>query len=316
MEDVKETKMVEAPNSVDIERSLLGALLWKSEDIHSVIQKLPAQSFYLDKNRYVYEAMVQLTEEGGGIDVATVGERMRRNNILEYVGRDYLSSLVDSAPATINIPTYTSQLLELFVRRKVLEATTVINRLCYDTSVGVDDVIDRVDRELVAIARGHLNSSEDKSPSVEEVVKQIVDTLEKGELARREASIMTGINVIDNYTLGINKSQVVSIVATPSVGKTALCMNIMYNMARDGYKCGFLSSEMSSRELVERLVGIHSSTDENLLETPIYKLGEPISRGGGGEENRGRSVEPADSDTGRPKLLDRHRPIQQGKDVR
>src|SRR3989344_5236694 len=246
------------PQSLESERALLGSLLLKPDAIHDVADLIYADSFYADKHGLIYEAMRELADRSEPIDQLTLAERLQSRGTLERVGgRSYLAELAGVAPTPGNVGSYADLVSKKHILRSLIETSYAISELAYDEVRDTHEVLDEAEKKVYAIGNA---AAAHKFTAIAEKLSDACDRLET--LSKKEDGIRgvpTGFHNLDNLLSGLHKSDLIILAARPSMGKTSLALDIARNAAvRYGVPVGIFSLEMSSEQLVDRMLAAES----------------------------------------------------------
>lgn len=246
------------PQSLDSEQALLGALLLRPDALHDVTDTVQADSFYAEKHRLIFEAMRELSDRGEPVDLLTLSERLTNKNVLERAGgRAYIAELANAALSPGNLSYYADIVAQKHLRRALIEASYQIAETAHDEARDTHEVLDEAEKAVYAIGNA---SASHKFVAIADKMEDAWERIES--LSKREDGIRgvpTGFPDLDNLLSGLHPSDLVILAARPSVGKTSLAMDIARNAAvRHGVPVGIFSLEMSSEQLVDRMLSAES----------------------------------------------------------
>ena len=266
------------PQSLESERALLGALLLKPDAIYDVADIIGASSFYAEKHRIIFGAMKELSERGEPIDLLTLSERMQNQGSLEHAGgRAYLAELAGSAPAPGNFSHYAELVSRKFLMRSLIDAAYGITESAYDDARETMEVLDEAEKSIYAIGDA---SASHKFTAIGDKLHEAWDRIEA--LSKKEGGIRgvpSGFASLDNLLSGFHPSDLVIIAARPSVGKTSLALDIARNAAvRHNVPVGIFSLEMSSEQLIDRMLAAESFVNSWKLRTGQIKEADDFNR--------------------------------------
>jgi replicative DNA helicase len=280
------------PQSLESERALLGALLLKPDAIHDVADLIRPDSFYAERHRIIFDAMLELSLRGEPIDLLSLGEKLQSRGLLERAGtKSYLAELVTASPAPGNFAHYAELVSRKHLMRSLIDASYRITESAYDESQETAAVLDNAEKEVYAIGNA---SAAHKFVAISEKVEgawERIESMSKNQGGIR--GVPTGFPALDELLSGLHPSDLVIIAARPSIGKTSLGLDIARHAAvRHGVPVGIFSLEMSSEQLVDRMLSaesyvnawkirtgaVHAEEDfnkirdalENLSKAPIY----------------------------------------------
>jgi len=255
------------PHDPEAERAVLGAVLLDPGALLQVLETLREEEFYLEAHRIVYGACIRLHERAQAADLLTVTNHLREEGFLERVGgASYLSSLVDTLPDVANVTHYAGIVHDKAVKRRLIEAAQRILTTCTLDQGEAKEAVELAQRDVYRIAEDALSGG--LVP-----IAQLADReLANLEQARSSHSTLTGVDTgfvrLNEMTSGLQRSDLVILAARPSMGKTSLAMNICAHAAlRAGLKVAIFSLEMSSEQLVRRLLSSEARVDQKRLAT-------------------------------------------------
>ncbi|MHB0865808.1 MAG: replicative DNA helicase [Minisyncoccota bacterium] len=266
------------PQSLESERALLGAILLKPDAIHDVSDLIRPDSFYAEKHRLIFSAMTELAQRSEPIDLVSLSERMQDQNTLERSGgRSYLAELIGSAPAPGNFTHYAELVSRKFLMRSLIDASYSIAESAYDDSRETMEVLDEAEKSIYAIGNA---SAAHKFTAIGDKVHEAWDRIEA--LSKKEDGIRgvsSGFPALDNLLSGFHPSDLVILAARPSMGKTSLALDIARNAAvRHNVPVGIFSLEMSSEQLIDRMLAAESFVDSWKMRTGQVRAEEDFSR--------------------------------------
>jgi len=242
------------PQNIEAEQSLLGAMLIENGVIDEVADILVAGDFYRSAHGQIYGCIIELHEKREPVDLVTLTNLLQKRNTLEAVGGAvYLASLVNEVPLAVNARHYARIIQDKALLRALIAKGNAIIKHCLDDSEEVDEVIDFAESCLFEIAGKKVK------PSVYGVKDLIIDSYavleERQKNKGMPSGVATGFIELDSVTAGFQKSDLIILAARPSMGKTALALNITRNVAvTAGIPVVFFSLEMSKEQLVMRLL--------------------------------------------------------------
>jgi replicative DNA helicase len=241
-------------------------MLIDGDAVARAIETVDDSAFYREANRRVYRAMVRLYSRGEVIDVVTLSDELKSAGELEGAGgMAYLARLVDAVPTSANIEYHCRILRDKSVLRKLIDSATDIVREAYDAPAGeVDDTLDRAEQRIFQIAQA---SQRQGFVWIKEILWPTFERIE--ELQSRPGSVTgvpSGFPDLDNLTAGFQKGDLIIVAGRPSMGKTALAMNIVQHAAIDKeVPVAVFSLEMSKEALVQRLLCAEGRVDSGRL---------------------------------------------------
>src|SRR3974377_1075419 len=255
------------PSNLAAQPSILGAFLLANSALHTAIEALKAEDFFLPQHRQVFTQMIALGEAQHAIDLVTLTEELHRHGELESSGgAPYLASLVDGMPRVTNVEHYARIVKEKALLRNLIHATHNIQQRAFEAEEGADSILDGAESSIFALAEDRVKAG---LISIKDVVRDSFDRLEK---IFREGKSITGISTgygeLDKLLSGLQPSELIILAARPSQGKTALALNLAENIAiRGGLPAAFFSLEMSKESLLQRLVASVAQVDAHKFRT-------------------------------------------------
>jgi replicative DNA helicase len=275
------------PHSLEAERTVLGGILVQNQNLNVVLSTISPEDLYIDAHRKILERIVGLVDKGLPVDLLTLTEDAQRAGILEQIGgASYLSTLLDGVPRNLNVEYYAQIIKEKALLRRLILSSTRIIQDSYDQKEDADELLNMAQANIVEIAEQRIK------PGFRPMNQLTGPTLEmiRETAARKEAvtGVPSGFRYLDALTAGFQPSELVILAARPSMGKTALGLNISHHVGIKTDKAvGFFSMEMSEAQLVIRLLCAEAQIDIKktrtgfLSEREFEKLklaGEALSR--------------------------------------
>jgi replicative DNA helicase len=244
------------PQSVDAERGVLCSFLLAHREIGALCgeQKVTAEHFHLPAHALIYACLMEMWDAGKPIDLITVTQLLKDRNQLDQAGGPGLiTELFTFIPTATNAAYYIGILVEKYTLREIIKVCTEYGSRCYEEQDDVANLLDSVERGIFQISQSRFDS---KTVSMKDQVMQAIHAIE--ELYDRRGAITglpTGFAELDKMTDGLHKAEMIVIAARPSMGKTALAMNIAEHVALEAkLPVAVFSLEMSTSQLVQRLL--------------------------------------------------------------
>jgi len=253
------------PQNLEAEQSILGSILIDNANIYQVMEVLDPDDFYRESHVKIYRAILDLFESGTPIDLITLTDELKKKSQLEEVGGPaYIAQLTDMVPAAINVNHYARIVREKAVLRKLINISLGIASRGLEEVKDVDEFLDEAEREIFRISEQRIKKSYYDLKSVTpNVVNMIMKRMKNKNYV---TGVPTGFKDLDNLTSGFQPSNLIIIASRPSVGKTALGVNIALNAAlKSGIPVGFFTIEMSKEEIVKRMLCVHAKVDSQKL---------------------------------------------------
>jgi replicative DNA helicase len=243
------------PHSVEAEQGVLGSMLISPrETIAECVEKINEEYFYVPAHRTIYDVLVDLWNTRQGIDLITFTQVLRDRNLLDSVGgAAFVTNLFTFVPTAANVQYYLEIVRDKYILRQIISAATESVRRAYEEQEEVDSLLDEVEQKIFDVGEDRFKG---QMLSMKDHAMQAIETIER--LYERKGSITgisTGFVEFDRMTSGLHPSEMVVIAARPSMGKTALAMNIAeYVAINEKLAVGVFSLEMSSQQLVQRML--------------------------------------------------------------
>ena len=255
------------PHNIEAERSVLGAVLLDNEAFYPAIENVEPTDFYLAGHRKIFARMTVLMEGQGAIDLVTLNEELERAGDLEASGGTaYLSSLVDGVPRTSNVEHYARIVKQKALLRNLIGTSNNIIRECFESEQPADELLDRAEEAVFSLAEKRVK--EGLLP-MREIVRQTIPHLDEYFERRHPITgLETGFTDFDNLTSGLQPSDMIVLAARPSMGKTALAVNIAQHVGIKLRKAvALFSLEMSKEALLHRMFCAEAEVDQQRFRT-------------------------------------------------
>jgi len=248
------------PQAKELEEAVLGAIMLEKSAFDTVIEILKPECFYVDANQKIFKAMQGLAIKSLPIDLLTVVEELKFREELDAVGGPYyVTKLTNAVVSSANIDAHSRIVLQKFIQRELIRISGEILGDAYEDSTDVFDMLDEAEGKLFEITNSHLRKNFDSIDTV------LVKTIQRIEDMRNRQEDITGVPTgfpsMDKLTYGWQPTDLIILAARPSVGKTAFALNLARTAALDPKKptaVGFFSLEMSSSQLVQRILSAES----------------------------------------------------------
>jgi replicative DNA helicase len=255
------------PRSIDAEKSTLGSMLIDRDAMAKVIEMLSPEDFYREAHGTIYKVLSTLFDKGEPVDLVTISEELRDIDALEDVGGiSYLTSIVNSVPTAANVTYYAKIVEEKSILRRLIKSASKISQLGYKSDHDLDIILDKSEQLIFNISQ---RRSVQSYSGIKDVLMKTFDNLEhlydnKGGVT----GVPTGFQDLDNMTSGFQDSDLVIIAARPSMGKTALALNIaQFAAIQEEIPVVIFSLEMSKEQLVQRMLCSEAQVDNHRLRT-------------------------------------------------
>ncbi len=248
------------PYSDEAEKSVLGCMLLDKDAITAAAYALRPEYFYADQNRWIFEAIVQISRRGGAVDFVTLIDKLNSEGVIEKIGASYIAALQEIVPSTKNIDQYCRIVSEKAALRDMILNFGNMVADCYDAKKPLAEILDEAQRYIYDLS---MNKTKSAFVLFKESVKpQVVKLAELYQRNEAMTGVATGFSELDELTNGFQPSDLILIAARPSMGKTALGLNIAQNAAILYKKTvAFFSLEMSCEQLVMRIISSETKVD-------------------------------------------------------
>jgi len=260
------------PQNIESERALLGSIMLRSESIEEIMDIIRPESFYSEKHRLIFRAMTDLFSKNEPIDLLTLSSRLKERELLDQTGgMSYLTELVNAVPSSANAEYYAQMIQKKHLMRKLIEASEHICTLGYDETTELDELLDRAEKRIYEVTHGATNSNFIELKDALGEAWERLDRLHKSKDEFR--GVPTGFRELDNKLAGLQKSDLIILAARPSMGKTALALDIARQAAiQHNIPVAIFSLEMSAQQLVDRMLAAESRVDAWKLRTGKLSL--------------------------------------------
>jgi len=270
------------PQNLEAEASLLGSILIDSDAIVKITDTIVSSDFYDEKHQRIFEAVQSLYERHSPIDVLTLSDQLKNSGHIDMVGgAAYLTELTNFVPTAAHVERYADIVSQKALRRKLIKISQTIVGYSYDESKTFHDLLEEAEQKLFEVSQRHV--SQDVA-SLEDILTDSFERLD--ELHKDKGKfrgVPTGFKDLDHMLAGLQKSDLFVLAARPSMGKTALAMNLAHNISlKAGEAVLVFSLEMSKEQLVDRLLSMESGVDAwalrtgNLSDTDFEKIGHAM----------------------------------------
>ncbi|MFO0827003.1 MAG: replicative DNA helicase [Phycisphaerales bacterium] len=258
-------KLFEAlpPHAVEAEMSLLGAMLWDPKVVGDVVTIVrTGGDFYRPAHASIYDAMVELYDKNGGLDLITLNQALVDKGLLDQVGGlDYLVSLAEGVPGASSATHYARLVREKATVRELIAAAGEILRDAHTARDPAQEVLERAEQRIFRIAQ---QRDQDGASELRDLINETMRLLEQNE-GRHLTGLTSGFVDLDEMTSGFQRGEMIILAARPSMGKTALALNFVENMALAGHPVAFFSLEMGKQQLVQRILCGRGQIDSQRL---------------------------------------------------
>lgn len=258
------------PSNVEAEVALIGCILVDENLIVELSDTLIPDDFYDVKNRLIYRTMLKLFRDSKNVDVASLITTLQADNLIDQCGGiEYISSIADHSYSTLNVETYIKLVNEAALLRNAINKLSKLVQTGYNSGIDVYDYIDEVERGVFEISR---RRNAGNFRPISEVSQTVLSNTEAN--ANRSGEVIgldTGYGSLNKYTQGFQNGQLIILAARPSMGKSAMAMNLAVNVAtknkNGNANVAVFSLEMPAEQLVERMIACESSIRLNNIKS-------------------------------------------------
>ncbi|KKT73963.1 MAG: Replicative DNA helicase [Parcubacteria group bacterium GW2011_GWB1_44_7] len=255
------------PQNIDAERALLGSIMTRPDVVYDVVDIIGGKSFYSERHKIIYETMLELFGKSQPIDLLSLASRLKEKELLERAGGNlYLTELLGSVPSASNAKHYAEIVQKKSMMRRLIEAAERITSLGYDEAQDMAEILDKAEKQVFDVSN---SSFTHKFIELKEALGEAWERLDRLHKSKDNLrGLPTGFPELDNKLSGLQKSDLVILAARPSMGKTALALDIARQTAVNYQNTvGVFSLEMSSQQLVDRMLASESRVDAWKLRT-------------------------------------------------
>ena len=244
----------EMPQNIEAEQSVIGSMLLSKSAIVEATECLVGDCFYLDKHTKIFNAIKKLYESGIPVDFTTITNELKDSGILSAVGGvEYITEIMEQTPVASNVGYYINIVLEKSVLRRLIEASSDVATLGYSNEYSLEETLDKAESRILEVVKDRKATD---FKIMTEVLTNVQTNLEKLAANKGKISgLSTGYIDIDKLTDGFHPGELIILAARPSVGKTALALNILQNVAINNKKSVILFTlEMLAEQVVPRMI--------------------------------------------------------------
>ena len=257
------------PYSLEAEQAVLGSLLMDPACLLSIADITKPEHFYIPQHREIFSIIINLDAIGQKFDALLVLEELKSKGIYDDAGgKNYLAQLAQIVPSTANVVAYAKIVKEKYVLRTLLNTAKEIANDAAAAEASADQILNSAEQKIYDIRQGRTTVGPTKISAI--IYNEEYEDLRKKTSPDREKylGISTGFGMLDKYTTGFNKSDLILIGARPAMGKTSFALNVARNMAVTGRKkVVFFSLEMSKEQLAQRILATEARVESSKFRT-------------------------------------------------
>ena len=254
------------PHSLEAEAALLGSIMLRPDAIYEILDLVTPNSFYFEKHKMIFETMLELFGKHQPIDILSLSSRLKEKDLLERVGgATFLTELSSAVPSSANIKHYAEIVMKKYMMRQLIEASEHLSHLGFNEAGEMEEILDQAEKKIFDITERFSGSA--RFRELVPLLHEAFDRFEKlSSEEHKLRGIPTGFKSLDDILGGFQSSDLIIIAARPSVGKTALALDIARRTASlHKTPVGIFSLEMSADQLVDRIVAAQSRTDSSVI---------------------------------------------------
>ena len=259
------------PHSEEAERSVIGCMIMSRDAILAASELLSGEDFYQQQLGVVFDAMVELFNEGKPVDLVTLQDRLKEKDLPpEITSMEFVRDLLNAVPTSANVRHYATIVSEKAVLRRLIKLSEEIENECYLNKEPVEVILEETEKRMFKLLQQR--NSGDYVP-IRQVVMNTLENIERASKTKGNVTgLATGFTDLDYKTSGFQPSDFILVAARPSMGKTAFVLNIAQYMAFKKDKAvAIFSLEMSREQLMNRLFSMESKVDSQSLRTGNLK---------------------------------------------
>ncbi len=256
------------PQSLEAEKALLGSIMIRPEMMHEVIDVVSDRAFYSDRHKLIWSVMIELHNKTTPIDILSVSSRLKEKEMLEQAGgMSYITEIVHGVPSSTNAKHYAEIVQKKHIMRDLINASEYVGNLGFDEEMDIEETLDKAEKKIFEVTNFTGNHKFIALKDTLHEAWERLDQLHNSKIGTLRG-VSTGFYALDNKLAGLQKSDLIILAARPSMGKTSLALDIARMAAiNSNVPVGIFSLEMSSQQLVDRMLAAESQVDSWKLRT-------------------------------------------------
>lgn len=261
---------VRPPYNLEAEQSCIGSIILDNEYINDAVQRIKVDDFYFEKNRLLYQTIMEIHDKGIPVDLVTLTNALNDKGILEKIGgAEYLNDLANMVPSAANFEYYAQIVFEKSLLRRLISASNQILSNAYEEDRSLSETMDDAEKIIFDVTHRRITQDFHK---IGDLILNTIQTIEKlFEKQEYVTGIPTGIVKLDEMTSGFQNSELVIIAARPSRGKSSLAINIAEHIAIENkVPIAVFSLEMAAEQILIRLLGSQAKVDIKSLRSGFF----------------------------------------------
>ncbi|HOK49754.1 MAG TPA: replicative DNA helicase [Sedimentibacter sp.] len=254
------------PHNAEAEQTVLASCMIDHSAVEKVVNILNYDDFYFEANKEIYDSIKQIHMQNIPVDAVTVFEELKKRGKIDYIGGfEYLATLTENIITSKSVEAYCNIIKEKATLRKLISVSQEIIEKSYKEDDDVQKIIELAEQRIFSVSQ---NRSINTFSEIKEVLMTVFNQLEeRAKTGGGITGLSTGYTDLDKMTSGLQKSDLILIAARPSMGKTALALNIAMNVVKNGASVALFSLEMSKEQYVQRIISQESMVDSTKLRT-------------------------------------------------
>ena len=257
----------ELPNNLEAEQAVLGSMFLSKTALQKGCDNLNEDIFYSKRNSLIFKSIKSLSEKNIPIDITTVTEDLKNNNIINEVGGvEYLTDILDSVPSAANFDYYSQIIENKAILRNLIETSTEITSMGYDETGEIDETVEEAERKILNIVKNRRTS---EFKTIQDVMKKAQENLVQLSESKGDVTgLPTGWTDIDKITSGFHENELIIVAARPAMGKTVFACNLATYIATHTDKSvALFNLEMGAEQLAQRFIASLGQIDQTKLRT-------------------------------------------------
>jgi replicative DNA helicase len=268
MAKIRKNELRIPPQSIDSEKAVLGSIMLRKDAMHEIEDILNPESFYVEKHKIIFQAMLDLSLKNQPIDILSLSTKLSEQKLLDNIGgNQYLAEIINIVPSSTNIKHYADIVQKKYILRSLIDAADYVSELAFEESDDhIENILDLAEKKIFSVV------SSPKSQKFTRLKDELPEAFERLEKLHEHKGALrglpTGFRDLDNILSGLQKSDLIILAARPSMGKTTLALDIARQAATSYDKSvGVFSLEMSKQQLVDRMMAAESRVNAWNLRT-------------------------------------------------
>src|SRR6187551_1788715 len=263
--DISESLGKLPPQALDLEETVLGALMLEKNALNAVVEFLKPEHFYSEVHKEIYSAIIELFKATEPVDMRTVVNQLRKEGKIELVGGAYyIAELTSRVSSAANIEYHARVIMEMAIKRELIQIASQIHHNAYEDTTDVFELLDKTEQSIFEISDSNLRKNYDNMRNL--MSRAIQELQEKKNHKDGLTGVPSGFSRLDRITSGWQKSDLVIIAARPGMGKTAFVVSALRNAAVDfKIPVAIFSLEMASIQLVNRMISAEAELESEKI---------------------------------------------------